>query len=128
MAVFSHPDLSKEHTMTFFARFSALLLALCLSFPALAMSLDEAKNQLDTVKSQGYVGEKPTGYLGVVKSGANAEAIVKAINKARREEYLRIAEKHDIAVAKVEAVAGQKAIDRTPPGQYIQVDGKWVRK
>ncbi|GGE59269.1 hypothetical protein GCM10011533_09780 [Streptosporangium jomthongense] len=114
--------------MTLFTRFSALILAFCLALPALAMSLDEAKNALESAKSQGLVGETPTGYLAAVSSDPEAREIVKAINDARREAYKKIAEKHGIAVTKVETVAGQKAVDKTPPGQYILVGDSWVRK
>lgn len=115
--------------MTAFARLSILLLALCLSLPVFALSLEEAKSQLDAAKSEGRVGETPTGYLEVVGT-ANSEArdIVETINAARRREYARIADKHDIPVAEVEAVAGQKAIKKTPPGQYIMVNGNWQKK
>lgn len=104
------------------------LLALMASLPVLAISLDDAKNQLESVKQQGLVGEMPTGYLGVVQAGGQAAAIVEVINQARRTEYVRIAERHDIAVSQVEAVAGQNALERTPAGQYIQVNGRWVQK
>ncbi|MDG5501290.1 YdbL family protein [Marinobacter sp. BGYM27] len=114
--------------MTRFARISALFIALCLSLPALGMGLDEAKGKLESAKTQGLIGETPTGYLETVKADSQAQAIVDAINKARRDEYARIAEKHDIAVTKVETVAGQKAIEKTPTGQYIQQDGNWVKK
>lgn len=114
--------------MTLIKRATLLLLTLCLSVPLLAMELEEAKNQLETVKTKGLVGEKPNGYLGVVSPGNDAAEIVETINEARRQEYQRIAEKHDIAVSKVEAVAGKKALEKTPAGQYIQVDGKWVQK
>lgn len=110
------------------ARITALLLMLFLSLPAMAISLEEAKSRLDEVKKEGLVGEKPTGYLGVVRPGDNASEIVEIINEARRQEYVRIAERHDIAVAKVESVAGRKAVEKTPQGQYIQVEGEWVRK
>ena len=111
-----------------FAQLSALILVLCLSGPAFSMGLAEAKNQLDTAKQQGLVGETPAGYLEVVRSGGNAGAIVEAINEARRNEYARIAEKHNIPVAQVETVAGKKALEKTPAGQFIQIDGEWVRK
>jgi uncharacterized protein YdbL (DUF1318 family) len=111
-----------------FVQFGAFILALCLVVPAFAMRLDEAKGQLESAKQQGRVGETPTGYLAVVEADGNARGVVAAINKARRDEYARIAEKHDIPVTKVEAVAGQKALEKTPAGQYIQVDDKWVRK
>lgn len=111
-----------------FAQLGAFILLLCLAVPAFSMGLDEAKSQLETAKEQGLVGETPTGYLEVVKAEGNARGIVEAINKARRDEYARIAEKHDIPVTQVETVAGQKALEKTPAGQYILVDGKWVKK
>ncbi len=126
--------------MTLLTRFGAAVLALCLSLPALAISLDEAKRGLEPAKSAGLVGETPTGhygksggmpptgYLEVVRPEGQAADIVDAINRARRDEYARIAQKHGIPVAEVEAVAGKKAIEKTPAGQYIQLNGKWVRK
>jgi uncharacterized protein YdbL (DUF1318 family) len=114
--------------MKLLMRFSALILTLSLAMPVMAMSLDEAKSALDSAKSQGLVGETPTGYLAVVKAGQRAQDIVNTINDARREAYQEIAEKHNIAVTKVETVAGKKAVEKTPNGQYVQVDGHWVRK
>jgi len=119
---------SRETLMKRFAQLAAFILVLCLSGPAFSMGLAEAKNQLDTAKQQGLVGETPAGYLEVVRSGGNAGAIVEAINEARRNEYARIAEKHNIPVAQVETVAGKKALEKTPAGQFIQIDGEWVRK
>ena len=109
-------------------KFTALALALCLSLPAFGISLNEAKNELDAVKQQGQVGETPTGYLDVVGSDGRAREIVEAINEARREEYARIAQKHSIPVTQVETVAGKKAIEKTPAGQFVLMEGKWVRK
>lgn len=114
--------------MTLFARAGALILALCLALPAMAMSLDEAKNALDSAKSQGLVGETPSGYLAAVTSDSRAAEIAEAINDARREAYKKIAEKHGIAVTKVETVAGKKAVDKTPSGQYIRMDEHWIKK
>lgn len=114
--------------MTLVTRFSALVLAFCLVLPAMAMDLDTAKNALESAKSQGLVGETPTGYLAAVTSGSRAREIVSAINDARRDAYNQIAEKHGIAVTKVETVAGQKAVEKTPSGQYIRVDEHWIKK
>lgn len=111
-----------------FSKLGAFVLLFCLAIPVAAMGLNEAKSQLDSAKQQGLVGETPTGYLDMVKANGNAQGIVEAINQARRDEYARIAEKHDIPVTQVETVAGQKALERTPPGQYILKDGKWVKK
>lgn len=114
--------------MTFFRYVTAILMALVLAAPVAALSLDEAKSRLDSAKSEGLVGEMPSGYLGVVTGSGDAAAIADAINQARRDEYARIAEKHNIPVSQVEVVAGKKALEKTPSGQYIQVDGRWVRK
>ena len=114
--------------MTLFKYATALLMAMALALPAMALSLEEAKSRLDSAKSEGQVGEMPTGYLGVVSAGGDAEAIAEAINEAGRDEYARIAEKHDIPVTQVEAVAGKRAMEKTPAGQYIQVNDRWIRK
>jgi uncharacterized protein YdbL (DUF1318 family) len=106
----------------------ALVMAFGISASVLAMGLDEAKQKLDSVKQQGLVGETPTGYLDVVRAEGQAREVVDAINSARRDEYKRIAEKHDIPVTQVETVAGKKAIEKTPAGQYVQMGGKWVKK
>ncbi|MFL1455917.1 YdbL family protein [Marinobacter sp. GN3S48] len=106
----------------------AFILAIGMSLPALAMGLDEAKQKLESVKQQGLVGETPTGYLDVVRADGEAREVVEAINSARRDEYTRIAEKHDIPVTQVETVAGKKAIDKTPSGQFVLIEGQWVKK
>lgn len=106
----------------------APVMAFGISASVLAMGLDEAKQKLDSVKQQGLVGETPTGYLDVVRAEGQAKEVVEAINSARRDEYKRIAEKHNIPVTQVETVAGKKAIEKTPAGQYVEMGGKWVKK
>jgi len=103
-------------------------LLLALSLPVMAMNLQQAMAALSETKSQGLVGEQPNGYLGVVQSTERSEAVVKLINDARRAEYTRLARQNDIAVADVEAIAGQKALEKTALGQFILIDGNWVRK
>lgn len=99
-----------------------LLVGLAAALPALALDLQQAK-------SQGLVGETASGYVAPV-TGASPEvqALVEHVNRQRRAEYQRIARANDIAVADVEALAGKRAIERTPPGQYVNVDGRWRRK
>lgn len=109
-------------------RTALISIFLLTSAAAMAMDLQEAMSALGNAKEQGYVGEKQNGYLGVVEERGNASEIVDLINDARRDEYTRIAEQNDIAVADVEALAGKRAIERTSPGHYIQIDGEWMRK
>ncbi|MBD9413693.1 YdbL family protein [Pseudomonas sp. PDM16] len=104
------------------------LLVLCLSLPAWAMNLNEAMSALSSAKASGQLGEQPDGYLGVVGAGGQAVEIAEQINQARRAEYQRLAKENGLQLGDVEAMAGQKALEKTPSGQYIQVNGKWVRK
>jgi len=84
---------------------------------------------LQTAKSQGLVGEMPSGYLGVVSPSAEVKALVQEINQKRKTAYLKIAKKNQLSLAQVAEMAGKKAISKTPSGQYIQTAaGKWERK
>lgn len=114
--------------MTLFKRFAGLLLLLSLSLPAAALNLNQAMSALGDAKASGQLGEMPNGYLGVVKDGDQASEIARLINQARRTEYQKLANENGIALGDVEAIAGQKAIEKTPPGYYIQLQGQWRRK
>ncbi|MCY1547580.1 hypothetical protein D9M68_836480 [compost metagenome] len=114
--------------MTLHKRIASLLLLLSLSLPALALNLNEAMSALGDAKASGQLGEMPNGYLGVVKAEGQAAEIAKLINQARRAEYQKLATQNGIQLSDVEAIAGQKAIDKTPSGQYIQLQGQWRKK
>ncbi|MEX6502056.1 YdbL family protein [Pseudomonas zhanjiangensis] len=114
--------------MTLHRSIASLLLLLSLSLPALALNLNEAMSALGDAKASGQIGEMSNGYVGVVRAGANVDEIARLINQARRAEYQRLAEQNGIKLSDVEAIAGKKAIEKTPPGQYIQWQGQWRRK
>lgn len=99
-----------------------------ISLPLLAMDLQQAMSALSSAKTQGLVGEQPNGYLGVVGSSAQAKEIADLINKARKAEYQKLAAKNGIQLSDVEAIAGQKAIEKTEAGQFIQLNGQWQKK
>ncbi len=98
-----------------------LLLLAFVSAPGFALNLQEAKQS-------GLVGEKPNGYLGVVKGGGDVQSLVKFINDKRRQKYQQIATKNGTSVKNVEALAGKKAIDKTPKGYFVLRGGSWVKK
>ncbi|MHA6494009.1 YdbL family probable chaperone protein [Pseudomonas borbori] len=114
--------------MTLFTRIASLLLLLSLSLPAAALTLNEAMAALGDAKASGHVGEMPNGYLGVVNASGQSAEIAHLINQARRAEYQKLAQQNGIKLSDVEAIAGQKALDKTPAGQYIQLQGEWRRK
>ena len=98
-------------------------LLLAMSLPLMAMNLQQAMSNLGTAKEQGLVGEQPDGYLGVVKATGDAAEIVKLINNARREQYQRLAKDNNLSLGDVEAMAGQKAIEKNPGGPLHP--GEW---
>lgn len=99
-----------------------------ISLPLLAMDLQQAMSGLNAAKVQGLVGEQPNGYLGVVSSSTDAKEIADLINQARKAEYQKLAAKNGIQLSDVEAIAGKKAIEKTEAGQFIQLNGKWMKK
>lgn len=102
----------------------AILAGLGWSGPTWAIELQDAK-------AQGLVGEQPNGYLGLVKAESSAEvkALMNHINALRKQEYQSIAQRNKTELNVVEALAGKKAIERTPPGQYVRLpSGQWTKK
>ncbi|MGE3152970.1 MAG: YdbL family protein [Nitrospiraceae bacterium] len=99
-----------------------VLMGLVWGVSAWALSLDEAK-------AKGLVGEKPSGYLGVVSGGADVQALVNDINQKRRQAYGDIASRNKTDLKDVETLAGEKAIQNTKPGHFVQSpSGQWMKK
>lgn len=89
---------------------------------ASALSLDEAK-------AKGLVGERANGYLGAVSSpNAETQALIADVNQKRREAYEGIAKRNRTPQTAVESLAGEKAIQNTQPGHFIEGPGGWIKK
>lgn len=89
---------------------------------AWALDLTQAKNG-------GLVGETPSGYLAPVKSpDGSVKNLIKDVNNKRKAHYEKIAKQNGTSVDAVEALAGKKAMDLTAPGNYVKINGKWVKK
>jgi len=101
-----------------------ILMALWLSCQV-ALALD-----LQTAKSKGMVGETPSGYLAAVQPAASGEVkqLVQSINQQRKQEYQKIAQRNNTSLQAVEKLAGKQALEKTPRGQYIQLNGTWNKK
>lgn len=112
-----------KHTSTL--RYLTLLLALCIGLlTSNAYALD-----LQSAKTQGYVGEQASGYLGVVNNAAGVQALVNDINSRRKAHYEKIAKTNGTSLQVVEALAGKKAIEKTPRGQFVRDPaGNWIRR
>ena len=100
----------------------SVILCLAATAPAFAMSVEEAK-------TKGLVGEKANGYLGVVNPASQeAQSLTNEVNKKRRQAYEDIAARNRTQLDAVEALAGEKAIQNTKPGHFVEGPGGWTRK
>ena len=100
----------------------SVILCLAAVAPAFAMSVEEAK-------TKGLVGERANGYLGVVNPGSQeAQSLTNEVNTKRRQAYEDIAARNRTQLEAVEALAGEKAIQNTKPGHFVEGPGGWTRK
>lgn len=100
----------------------ALLLALVFSQPALALTLNEAREQ-------GRVGETLNGYIGAVKQDPETLELVAKINSARSQVYQQLADKNQLTREDVAKMAGQKLVNKAGRGEYVRgLNGQWLRK
>lgn len=108
---------------TYFGRRVAWLVFFLLAVsPAFGISVEEAK-------TKGLVGERPNGYLGVVNPAApEAQALANEVNEKRRQAYEDIAKRNRTQLDAVEALAGEKAIQNTKSGYFVEGPGGWTRK
>ena len=98
-----------------------LALSLLMALPVFALDLGEAK-------SSGLVGETSSGYLAAVKPSGEVDKLIANINGKRKAHYQQIAKKNGITLQAVEVRAGQKAMEKTSAGEYINSGGGWEKK
>ncbi len=112
-----------------FHKLRKILALLTLAFaviatPAWAISKDDAK-------SQGLIGERSNGYLGIVTSSPTADlrSLVGQINEKRKAAYTSGARKAGVERSVFEIRMGQRLQERSPAGHFIQLqNGKWRKK
>ena len=111
-------------SLIFFKNITLIFSLLLISHSALAMSLKEE------AKSAGLIGEKSSGYLGLVSKPASNEVIqlVKEINNKRKSKYQDIADTHKLPIEVIESQAGARLINKAATGQYIHHHGGWSKK
>jgi len=82
-------------------------------------------------KADGLIGEQANGYIGLVTQNAPADIkkLVDEINAKRKAGYQEIAASQGTSLESVELVGGNKAIEKTLPGNYIRdASGVWRKK
>ncbi len=108
----------------YLAKFALLLTLLAFPMAALASPVSDAK-------ANGLVGEQSDGYLGSVAPNPTAavKALLDDINAKRKAEYERVARETNTGLKAIEMLSGQKAIEKTTPGNYVKLDGgSWTKK
>ncbi|MDI3324128.1 YdbL family protein [Pontibacterium granulatum] len=108
-----------QHILTMFALALSLV-----ATSAWATSMDEAK-------AKGLIGERTNGYLGIVVSNppSDIRRLVNDINEKRKAAYKKSAASAGAEQGVFELRMGQRLQQRTPRGQYIQLqNGNWKKK
>ena len=86
---------------------------------------------IHSAKDQGLVGEANTGYLAAVGGSPSAEvkALISDVNRKRKAEFQRTAEKTGATLEQVRFRFWELAVERTRPGHYYQdQQGSWKKK
>jgi len=111
------------------AIFIGFVLTLAVSLAAPSASAGDPV--IDAAISQGVVGERVDGYLGLVTGSADAaiQRKVNEVNAKRRAVYERLARETGTTVEQVGIVTGEKQIAKTVSGAYyMDASGRWVQK
>ncbi|MGQ9366073.1 YdbL family protein [Azospirillum sp. A39] len=106
------------------------ILVLALALLGGAPTAGHAQDALAAAKAAGQVGERPDGLVGALPGApGNVQSLVQQVNAQRLARYRQIAQGNGTSVDKVQAIAGQELIQRTPPGQFVMTPGgSWARK
>ena len=84
---------------------------------------------LGDAKTQGLIGETPSGYLeAVVSPSSSVSALINDINEKRKRHYQQIATKNGTPLEVVEKLAGETALKKTESGNYVKIGGKWIKR
>jgi len=101
---------------------------LCFAFIAFLPAMAYAEMSVAAAKSQGYVGEKPDGLLGIVQSAPGVSEMVDSTNSGRLDKYRSLAQSNGLPLDQIQKLAGQKLMTETPSGQYIFLNNQWIKK
>lgn len=85
---------------------------------------------LNTAKSSGLVGEKENGLIEstLPNPSGDLKDLINSTNAGRLEIYKQMADKQGISLREVQAIAAQKIYDSAQPNEFLQKNGKWVKK
>jgi len=81
----------------------------------------EDSEAVKAAKADGFVGERPDGYLGLVRDSAfaGARSLLVRVNEDRQRGYRQLAGDYEVSVEDVEKLAGARRIARAQPGEWV---------
>jgi uncharacterized protein YdbL (DUF1318 family) len=96
---------------------------------AAAIRRRDRKWQVDSLLSEGFLGENYQGYLEVRKNGNDARAAADAENADRTVIYESLAKKNGTTVGEIQKIYAEKLRGSAPGGSPVQsTDGAWGTK
>lgn len=113
-------------------RSSKVLRGVAVLCAALLLSVQTVlADPLDGPRADGVVGERYDGYAQIRDTSApsNVKALVKTINRQRRDFYGRIAKQENVKASEVGKVYANKIFQNAPRGYwFLGQNGQWARK
>lgn len=98
-----------------------------LSEPAFAQ-VSSAKSIVDNAKSQGLVGERIDGYLGLVTGlvSPDIQSAVNEINIRRKSAYTKLARDQGVEIGVIARLTGEKLVGKALSGhKTMGANGTW---
>jgi uncharacterized protein len=107
-------------------------IALTVVLGLVTTTMPSIASELDDARSAGEIGERPDGLVGAVNTNAvaNIVSLVRNVNRARMDSYRALAEKEGTNVGAVQAVAGERQIEKAVQNGWYVMDagGSWRKR
>ena len=120
---------TRRWVLTTIGRWSVVALVALAASTLGPLSADAAG--LDEAKRAGWIGERPDGFVGLVRGDAPADvrSLVNTVNAERRAGYEDVARRTGASAREVGILAGRRLIGAAAPGTYVMTEGgQWIRK
>lgn len=112
-------------------RLSIVAMFLAIGVTSFTPTAQAADPVIERAIADGIVGERPDGFLGLVKGSAAPEVQrkVNEVNVKRRSLYERLSRETGTTVQQVGIITGEKQIAKAAAGTYyMNGSGQWVQK
>lgn len=96
---------------------------------AVRARMEQRLSQIDTLKSQGAIGENNQGFLEVRAASGDASTVVSSENSDRSAVYAALAQKTGASADAVGKARARQIAANSAPGVWVQREsGEWYKK